>query len=489
MVLDGIVHRSHFSFVAYVTGIAGLNLAAAMLLPMAVDLIDGNPDWQAFLLSSAIVGFFSLMAVLTFSGRTVPFSRRFGFLLINSLWVGATLAASLPYQVSVLHLGFGAAIFETVSGLTTTGSTVLHGLDTMPRGLLLWRSMTQWIGGIGIIAMGLFLLPFLRVGGMQVYRMESSAQDERPVARFSQFAADMLIVYAVLTLACALGYRLAGMGAFDALNHAMTTISTGGFSTHDTSMSRFGRGVHLVAIVFMIAGALPFTAILRAIVTRNPLAIYDPQIPVFLAVLAGFSTLAFISGNSAMDHDVAGLAINSVFSVVSVITTTGFASTDYLTWGTMTVGVFLIATFLGGCTGSTAGGLKTFRLIILFRSLRLGLNEVIFPRGTFLIRYAGRQMSEQALRAVGVFAFAMVTIVLLASLGMMSVGMDFETAFSAALTALTNTGPGLSKQIGPSGNFGLLPEPALWIMSVTMLLGRLEIITVLVLATPTFWRG
>jgi len=486
---DQTVRYSAFAFVAYVCGVAGLNIAAAMLIPMVVDMIDGNPDWQVFLTAAVCIGFVCLALVFAFGGRSVPFSRRLGFLTVNALWVTVVIFAAVPYAFSGLSLSWADAIFESVSGLTTTGSTVLQGLESMPRGLLLWRSLTQGIGGIGIIAMSVILMPLLRIGGMQVYRMESSAQEERPVARFSQFASNMLLLYGVLTLACAACYALAGMTPFVALNHALTTVSTGGFSTYDTSLIGLGPGVHLVAIVFMIAGSLPFLAYLRALAARDIRKAYDPQIPVLLGIFAVLSVLAFIAAPSHSGGAGANFALMAVFNVVSIVTTTGFATSDYLSWGPMAVGVFLIATFLGGAAGSTSGGLKTFRLIVMFKMLHLALREVVFPRGVTSVHYGGVRMSEQAMRSVGVFVITFLAILLIETLILSATGLDIVTGFSASLTALTNTGPGVSALIGPTGNFASLPEIAKWSLAVTMLLGRLEIMTVLVLLTPLFWRG
>lgn len=478
-----------FIFVAYVCGVAGLNLAAAMMVPMVVDLIDGNSDWQVFLASSLSIGFVSLALMLTFGGRPVVFTRRVGFLTVNALWITAVVCAAVPYVYSNQQIGLADAIFESVSGLTTTGSTVLTGLDTMPRGLLLWRSLTQGIGGIGIIAMSVTMMPFLRVGGMQVYKMESSVQEERPVARFSQFATDMLLIYGVLTFACAASYHIAGMTPYDALNHALTTVSTGGFSTHDTSMIGTTPAIQMVAIVFMILGALPFLAYLRALAGRDIRKAYDPQIPVLMAAFAVLSVIAFVSAPAHTGSEGLRHALAAVFSVVSIVTTTGYATSDYLQWSPLAVGLFLVATFLGGAAGSTAGGLKTFRLIVMFRQLNMALGEIVFPRGISGVQYGGTRMSEQALRAVGVFVFAFFAIFLLATLGLAATGLDIVTAFSGAVTAITNTGPGVGQIIGPTGNFSSLPDSAKWIISITMLLGRLEIMTMLVLLTPIFWRG
>ncbi|MEX0860936.1 MAG: potassium transporter TrkG, partial [Cucumibacter sp.] len=263
-----------------------LVLAVSMLIPMAVDLHDGHPDWQAFLASALIVGTLSLLAFVATRGRVEPFSLRLGFLVVNLLWASTSLAAALPFILCELHLPLADAVFEAVSGLTTTGSTVITGLDGMPRGILLWRSLTQLIGGIGIIAVGLLLMPFLRIGGMQIFRMESSTKGDSPTPRFAEFTFVLTTIYVGLTVACAIGFMLAGMDVFDAVNHAMTTVATGGFGTHDNSFGSYGAPVLIVGIVFMIAGALPFIALVRAVVMKDIRRALDPQIPVLLGLLA-----------------------------------------------------------------------------------------------------------------------------------------------------------------------------------------------------------
>ena len=478
------------NFVLYACGLAGLNLAGAMAAPMVVDLIDGNPDWQAFLISMLIVGFLSLITVLTTMGRPVPFSRRMGFLLVNALWLSVILAASLPFMLANLGLSFTDALFEATSGLTTTGATILSGLDQMPRGILLWRSLLHWIGGIGIIGMSLLIMPFLRVGGMQVFKMESSAQEDRPEAKFSQFVVDILLVYIVLTLAAALAYHLAGMGRFDALNHAMSTIATGGFSTHDTSLMGYGSAVHLVGIVFMLAGAMPFFAILRALAARDIRKAYDAQIPVLLTLVVIFSLLAFLEGrDNAGLGGAAEVMVEATFSVVAVITTTGLASVDYLTWGPFAAGLFYAISFFGGCTGSTSGGAKSFRIIMMVKGLNQSLKELIFPRSVTTIKYMGKQVPDTVVRSVGLFLSAYLAAIVLGTAALSATELDMGTAASAAVSALANVGPGSSALIGPSGNYASLPDVAKWILSFLMILGRLDIMTVLVLITPTFWRG
>ncbi|WP_245578803.1 TrkH family potassium uptake protein [Cucumibacter marinus] len=473
---------------AHASGWFCLAMAAAMAVPMSVDLIDGNSDWLVFLNAGLIVGTISGLTVLASRGRIAPFSLRLGFVLVNALWLTTSLVAALPIYLSSAEIGLVDALFEAVSGMTTTGSTVLTGLDRMPRGLLLWRSITQWMGGIGIIAMGLLLMPFLRVGGMQVFQMESSNRIDKPMPHFKALAQALVGLYVLFTLACAVGYAMAGMDVFDAVNHAMTTVSTGGFSTHDASMGGFGAPVLIVATVFMLAGALPFVALLRAVVSRDIRRALDPQMPVLFGLLVLLSAGAAAMALTAEHGQPGDMILAATFNIVSVVTTTGFASTDYTHWGTAAIGIFMLATFLGGCAGSTSGGIKTYRLILMFESASVALKELVYPNGVFVIRFGRSVVSDSALRSVTVFIAAFFGVLLVFTVALMATGLDLVTAFTGTLTALTNVGPGMGHVIGPAGNFSSLPDAAKLMLAAVMLLGRLEILTVMVLFSPVFWR-
>jgi trk system potassium uptake protein TrkH len=459
-----------------------------MLIPAGLDIALGNPDWQIFASAASAVGVISLLAIVATRRAMPPFSLRFGFILVNSIWVMTSLVAALPMAFSEQSMSVTDAVFESVSGITTTGSTVLAGLDAMPPGFLLWRSMIQWFGGLGIIAMGLLLLPFLKVGGMQIYRMESSLKSENPYTRFSAFSRALLGLYLLISVLCALAYALAGMSPFDAINHAMTTVSTGGYSTHDASMGAFGREILLIGIVFMGLGAMPFVALLRAAQSRSAAQAGDPQILVLVAI---FFALALPVAFSLVITDAMGMSdavVHSMFNIVSVVTTTGYASMDYNLWGPFAVSVFMLAMFLGGAAGSTSGGIKTYRLIIMYQSLRTALSELVYPNGVFTVRYGGDKISENMVKSVALFVVAFLGLLLLLTMALGSTGLDLLTAYSGALTALTNVGPGLGDTIGPAGNFSTLPDMSKWILIVGMLLGRLEIMTMLVLFSPTFWN-
>jgi len=473
--------------IAYVNGLFCLYLALAMIAPMAVDLVDGNPDWSGFLASLFVIGAASLALILANRGDFAPFTLRLGFLLVASVWLSTSLVSCLPFLLGSRDMSFTDAMFEAVSGLTTTGATVLEGLDDMPRGLLFWRATTQWLGGIGVVAMGVMLLPALRIGGMQFFRMESERTD-KPVARIRVFAGWLIGIYCALTLACMIAYALGGMTWFNAMSHAMTTISTAGFSTHDTSFAQYGDAVLVTAIVFMLIGAMPFTAMFIALAGGDMRRIFDIQIVVLFGIVAALMVPAFASAAATGSFSPPDALLHSLFNVVAIVTTTGYATTDYTQWGPLAAGIFLLAMFVGGCAGSTSGGFKVYRLVILFQSLRVSVRELVYPSGIFPVHYNGRRVSPEALQSVTTFFFAYVAILFLFTAMLSATGLDLVTAFTGTLATLSNVGPALGDTIGPAGHFGTLSDPAKWLLIVLMFLGRLEIMTILVLLSPIYWR-
>jgi trk system potassium uptake protein TrkH len=478
---------SSYLMIFRVTAIFCLMLAAAMLLPLVVDLESNNPDWKVFALTAVLVAFISIYVIVVTNGRKAAFNLATGFLLINVLWLVSSIVAALPYIFSAYHVTFTDALFESVSGLTTTGSTVLSQLEQMPHGLLLWRSLTQWLGGLGFVAMGILLLPFLRDGGMKFFKLESSDRADKPVARIETFSKMLVTIYVILTVACILGFGAAGMGWFDAINHAMTTISTGGFSTRDASMMEANNAELIVGCVFMLAGALPFTLYMW-LMFRTGGNWKDTQISVLLWLISGLTLLLIIFATFPVGFSVSDKVIHSLFNIISLVTTTGFASADYLTWGPSIIGVIMIATFIGGSAGSTAGGFKTYRVIILMEVIWVALKKLKFPNGVFPVFYRDKQVTSSGIGSFNDFLSAFIAIWLVGTVALTFTGLDFETAFSGALTALCNVGPGWGGQIGPSGNFAAMSDPAKWILTAMMLLGRLELMTMLVVFTPTFWQ-
>ncbi|MGH6884846.1 MAG: TrkH family potassium uptake protein, partial [Geminicoccales bacterium] len=410
-------------------------------------------------------------------------------LLTTSVWVVVPVFAALPFAFSELELTLADAVFEAMSGITTTGATVIVGLDVAPPGILLWRAILHWLGGIGFIVMGVAILPMLRVGGMQLVRTESSDLSEKILPRAAQVASAIGLIYLGLTVLCAVLYNVAGMAIFEATAHAMSTIATGGFSTRDASIGAFSSvPIECVGIVFMILGSLPFVLYiqatngqLRPLFTDAQVRWFMGMIGVFvLAIAAWLVIVESIAPFEALRH--------AAFNVVSVISTTGFASSDYALWGTFPVTALFFLMCIGGCTGSTSGGIKIFRLIVLHAIAKNQIARLVRPHGVFVPTFNRRPVSEAAAIAVMAFVFMFGLSFAVFALLLSMLGLDYLTAMSAAVTALSNVGPGLGDIIGPAGNFSTLPASGKWLLSAAMLLGRLELFTVLILFTPAFWR-
>lgn len=478
--------QSHRAAIHY-AAVFALYLALAMLIPALADLYHGSDDWQNFAFSAFFTGGFALAVAMASKGPPPVLTTQFGFLLVGLLWLTTCLAGAVPLLGS--GLSAADALFESVSAVTTTGGTVLIGLEDMPPGILLWRSVLQWMGGVGVIVLGLFVLPFLQVGGIAHFRIDPAGIGEQPFARLSTFGIGILSVYALLTLACALAYAVAGMGAFDALNHALTTVSTGGFSTYDVSFAQFidRPAVLWVGVAFMFIGALPFSVLILLALRGRFDIIRDPQIRIFAAYAALLVLVSAIYLHSRHDIGLSDAFTLAAFNFVSIVTTTGYAAGDYTAWGPLSFALAFVAMFLGGCSGSTSGGIKTYRFIILFGVIRSGLRKLVYPSSVDTIHYGDNPVSAELERAVVLFLGSFLFIWMACTVLLAMTGLDFLSAFSGALSALMNVGPGLGDQIGPVGNYAGLTDGAKWIMAFAMLLGRLEILSVLVLLSPLFW--
>jgi len=478
--------------VVYITSIFGLYMATSMVVPAMTDLYYGNNDWIVFAASGFMCGGLALACALATRGPMPTFNKRFGFLLVNVLWLVFSLVGAVPLYLSELNLSFAQALFESISAITTTGSTVISGLDKAPQGILIWRSLLCWLGGIGIVALGLFILPLLRVGGMTFFRMESSdTASDRPFARLASFTRAFVAIYVVMTIACTIAFDFAGMTHFDAVNHAMSAVATGGFSTHDASFGYFGDNVALlwIATFFLILGSLPFSVMILLAVRGRMDILYDPQIRVFIGYLCAISLAVGI-----YHHIHSGVSLHialshSFFNMTSILSTGGFASDDYTLWGPFVVVVAFFATFMGGCSGSTAGGIKAYRFVIVFNVVKTGLRKLIYPDAVYPVRYGVQVVDAETIRNVFLFLGCFIALWIAGSLAMSAMGYDFLTATSGVATSLANVGPGVGPIIGPAGNFSTISDPALYLLSLMMLLGRLEILTVLVLLMPLFWRS
>ncbi|RJG45088.1 MULTISPECIES: TrkH family potassium uptake protein [unclassified Mesorhizobium] len=473
----------------HVAAVFAIYLSAAMLIPAAVDLYYGNKDWRVFAFSALFMGGLAMAVALATHGNAPPVTSRFGFLLVNLLWLTMALAGTVPFLASSLDMSITDAVFESVSGITTTGSTVINGLDHAPPGLLMWRSLLSFMGGLGVIALGLFLLPFLNIGGISYFKIESSDIEDRPFERFQTFTLSLIGIYTALVIACAISYAAAGMDGFHAVNHAMSTVATGGFSTHDTSFLRYADNPAILWIgtIFMFIGGLPFSIMILFAIRGRFEALRDPQIRVYAGYCVVFAVAVAIYLRVTTGESFFQALTQSTFNFMSLITTAGFASQDYTLWGPFAVTCVFVATFLGGCSGSTTGGIKAYRFLILFELMANGLRRLIYPNTVIPVRYGDRSVPDDMQRAVVLFISSFLVLWAITTVLLGATGLDFITALTGSLTSLTNVGPGLGPIIGPVGNFSSLPDAAKWICSAAMLLGRLEILAVLVIFTPTFW--
>jgi trk system potassium uptake protein TrkH len=463
-----------------------------MLIPAIVDVAYADRDWAVFVAAGLVTVFVGvLMWAVSRGGGALRINTRQGFVMTTLAWVILPAFGALPFIWSQPEMGVADAFFEAMSGITTTGATVLVGLEDLPPGILTWRALLQWIGGLGIIVMGIAVLPMLQVGGMQLFRAEAFDAPDKILPRASQIAVMIIALYTGATFICALAYGAVGMGAFDAILHAMTTVATGGFSTRDASIAAFqSPGVEWVAITFMIIGSLPFL-LYAQLFGGNPRAMFaDDQVRVFIGLLLGFTALVWLYRSVGLLPDAEdGIGVReTLFNMTAVMTGTGYASADYNGWGPFAVVAFLFAMCLGGCAGSTACGIKTFRFIVIWEDVRQHISRILSPSRIHVKRYNGRPLRDDVSAAVQSFFFLYVaSILVLAALLNMN-GLDPMTALSGAATAISNVGPGLGESIGPAGNFQALDDLSIWLLSFGMLLGRLELFSVLVLFLPQFWR-
>lgn len=475
--------------VAFVNGVMLAMLAAVMLLPALADMASGGPDARVFKACAGFTAFVGVGLMLAARAPRMGFNLRQAFLLTTTSWIVVAAFGALPFVHGSTALPYADAYFEAMSGLTTTGSTVIVGLDRTGAGILLWRSLLHLLGGVGIIVLAVAILPMLRVGGMQLFRLESSDKSEKVLPRATQIATGIMIVYASLTSLCAIAFWLGGMSGFDALNHAISAMATAGFSTSDSSFARFDSAfLEATCTAFMLCGGLTMTLFLRCWQGDPRSFLRDRQLRAYLGVFVAFSIaigawLVLVEG-----RELAYALRHATFTVASLVTTTGFSSTDWGAWGAFPLVLVFMLTFVGGCSGSTAGGIKIFRFQVLFEVGRAQMRHALVPSGVFVAKYNGKPITDaiaqSVLAFVALFGFSWGATAAALAL----CGLDLVTALTGAATALANVGPGLGEVIGPSGSFAPLPQSAKWILSAAMLLGRLELITVLVLFSLRFWR-
>jgi trk system potassium uptake protein TrkH len=475
--------------VAYVNGLLLVALGFTMLGPLLADLVAGNGHWPVFLQCAIITGLVGgLVALSSANGVSEALNIRQTFVLTTSVWVLLPLFGALPFILGPTDASTVDAVFEAMSGFTTTGSTVMVGLEELPAGLLLWRGIMQWLGGIGMIVMAMVFLPELKVGGMQVFRSEAFETMGKILPRAAEIARGISVIYVGMTLACAAAYLVVGMTPFDAVVHAMTTVSTGGFANYDSSFGAFGAGAHYVAVIFMLGSALPYVRYVQFVAGEVRPLFMDSQIRTFLAIIT-LSTLV-VSFTVTMRFGSFDELVfrEALFNVTSIITGTGYASVDYMTWGEFAITLIFFLGLIGGCAGSTSCSVKVFRYQILFASIKAEIRQLHSPHGIFTPRFEGRPLTNEVLDAVMAFFGTFVLSLGVFAVALNLTGLDALTSISGAATALANIGPGLGPIIGPAGNFAPLDDTAKWILTLAMLIGRLELMVVLVLFTLRFWR-
>ncbi|MDF0750520.1 TrkH family potassium uptake protein [Marinobacter sp. 71-i] len=476
--------------VIQILGFLLILLSFMMTLPVNLLMFGDTPDWLAFVKSACICFGVGLACFLSAGRERHALKQRQMFILTVSAWVVIPLFSSLPLLLSGLGLSVTDAFFESISGVTTTGSTVMAGLDHMPGDILLWRSVMQWMGGIGIIGMAVAILPFLRIGGMRLFATESSEWTEKAVPRTSRLARGLVFSYLALTFGCITVYWVLGMDLFNAVNHALTTVSTGGYSTSDSSMGQFDQlSILFASSIFMMLGGIPFFLFVRLLNGHAQPLLRDQQVHFFLRFLLILAVVIAVyrvvnEGTFPLDA-----FVHALFNVTSVVTTTGYASQDYSLWGPFVVVLFFFLTFVGGCSGSTSGGMKIFRFQLSMLLLREQVLRLLHPNAVVARHYNGRIISDEIVASSVAFSFIFLATLAVVAAILALLGLDLVTSLTGAVTALANVGPGLGETIGPAGNFEPIPDAAKWVLMVAMLLGRLELLSVFVMFSPQFWRN
>lgn len=477
--------------VFFVIGLMSAALGIVMFIPMIVDLLHEARAWRAFAIAGGMTTLFgTLLATITYTPNP-SLRARGAFVLTVFAWLTLSVLASFPFLFEPINLSVTDALFEATSGITTTGSTILTGLDNMPRGVLMWRALLQWIGGVGIVVTAMAVLPMLKVGGMQLFRLESSDMGEKILPRAASLAGGISLIYLGLTFACFVGYMITGMNWFDATAHAMTTLATGGYSTSDASMGGFmDNGADMVCVAFMLAGGMPFGVYLLMTTRGDWRAPFrDSQVRAFLTVMVALiAIVTFFLILSDQFEFSRGLRL-AAFNTVSVVTGTGYATTDYNAWGPFAVAAFFAFMFIGGCAGSTACSIKIFRYQVAFEAMRNYLFRMPREHAVVPMRYGGRPLPPSVVYSVMSYFFVFFLTFVVTAILLSLIGLDPITAWSGAGSAVANVGPGLGEIIGPAGTYQDLPSTAKWVLLTAMIVGRLEIVTALVLLTPAFWRS
>ncbi|MCC0081684.1 MAG: TrkH family potassium uptake protein [Rhodobacter sp.] len=476
-----------------VTNIIGWLLVALgtiMLVPLCVDLWTDSQDWRVFLISAILtVVAGGLLVLATANARGTGLTIRQSFLLTTVSWMVMPLFGGIPFLLALDHLSFVDAMFEAMSGITTTGATVFSGLDTMPPGILLWRSTLQWLGGLGIVLVALIFLPVMKVGGMQHFRSEGFDTMGKVLPRAADISWMLLQIYAGLTILCAAAFLVSGMNAFDAINHALTTLSTGGFSTRDASFGAYGAGAHWVGVIFMWLAGLPFIRYLQFINGAWQPLFRDIQIRAYfrwtlyaVGAVVGYRLLHETG-------DVEEIVRDTAFNVVSMFSGTGYGSADVEAWGDFPILVLIVTGFIGACTASTGCSIKVFRYLVLFEAIKAQIRQLVYPNRVIPLHLDGRRLDDEVVVSVVVMFTAFVVGFGVLTVLMSLTGLDMRSAFTGAWTSICNVGPAWGAEVGETGALDAFPELSKWLMILAMLMGRLEMVAVLVLVLPRFWRG
>ena len=476
--------------VFFLIGILLIVLGVFMLAPYSIQIMYCESS-HSFISSSFVTIFIGILFVLANLEKEFKLNLRQTFLFSTLAWLMVAIFGSLPFLLSANEFTLSEAFFESMSGITTTGATIISDLDNSPKSILLWRAIMQWLGGIGIVVMAITILPLLKVGGMQLFKMEGPDTTEKILPRTIEVAAIIISTYIALTFFCGFFYWLFGMTVFDSVCHAMTTIATGGFSTHNDSIGFFKiSNIEIIASIFIILGSIPFISYLKFSQGNRKIFFNDVQIKglIYLLIISTtimFVYLLFINFESSL---IDKIRISS-FNVISILSGTGYVTDDFGLWGKFSLVFFLFLMFIGGCAGSTACGIKIFRLQMLLIFLKDQIKKLIYPNSVIITKYNNQRISDDFIKSVIIFIFTFLFIFLIIAMLLSISGLDFITSISGAASSISNVGPGLGEMIGPNGNYKALPDLSKWILTAGMLLGRLELFAVLVLFFPSFWRN
>ncbi len=476
--------------IALVCGTVVCAVGFLLFIPMIFEIAYQTESWQSYAVPILLYLIVGGSLVITNKNIDLKITIKDAFIITVLSWLLLAFLSAIPFIYTDINLSVIDALFESMSGITTTGSTIINGLDNLPKGILIWRALLQWLGGIGIVIIALFILPFLRVGGMQLFHLEGNDPYDKFLPKISSVVSKIFFIYLGLTFVLLFIYYYLGMNFFDSIAHSFTTISTGGFSTHDASFAYFNNyNILFVAIVFMILGSLPFLVLAQTSLKNFFATIKDHQVKIFLLILIVSIFLIYFLANKFVEGSVFQKFISISFNTISIISGTGFVSENFENWGNYASVLFLILMFVGGCAGSTTGGLKVFRFQILFNYLVLHLKKMLQPHAVLASHFNGKKIPDSTYESVMSFFFLYILTFAISALLLSFSGNDFLTCISAAASAISNVGPGLGEIIGPEGNYSSLDNYSKVILIITMFLGRLEMLTIFILFLPTFWKN